>query len=608
MTSGVRERAVEHEAVPITSRPTWFGPESGPMAGWWHAPVDSMVRGIVVLCPPVGLEFLISYRALRVTADSLARAGLGVLRFSYPTTGDSAGAGDEAGRVERWRDGVREAVAWARQAGRAPVVLVGLRLGATLAADAAAELDGLAGVVLWDPCASGRSFLREEEALFRLGVPEHQRIARTDGTREGPGVLYGPTEVAALGGLGMERLCERLEGTDPDSPGTVLALLRSGIRPVRAIRDLTELPRVRRADVVGQEELFDWIRLRVPEEAIAELVTGVSRMAAVARVDVAPSLREEAVVARTPDGRVVRERFVRLGAARMAAVVTESEGGGTETIVLTNAAPPACHVGPARLWVDLARRWAAERGVRVVRVDESGVGDSPGGDVPSAPPVYTDAVVGDLAEVVRAVRSDGAASVTLVGLCAAAWAGLRAAAQVHVDMVCAVNPSVWDVRPPDYLTRPRNAGVNDMQVGRVPTRRTWRTRTRELLRRLLLRLAPEPVWWRLGQAGRVEAPAGMIVPLISRGMQVRLLFGPREKAIFLERRGARLLRRHGGPGMVQMQWAMDVDHALMSQSARRAVVDVLSDWVSEGRSGPSAREDRASHGATATECGAARHD
>ncbi len=44
-------------------------------------------------------------------------------------------------------------------------------------------------------------------------------------------------------------------------------------------------------------------------------------------------------------------------------------------VVLVNVAAEH-HIGPGRRWVEWARRWAA-LGYRVVRIDQSGVGDSP---------------------------------------------------------------------------------------------------------------------------------------------------------------------------------------------------------------------------------------
>ena len=53
--------------------------------GWLHE-VDGDTG--VVLCAPQGHEMMWSHRAWRHLADDLCAAGLPVLRFDYPCTGD----------------------------------------------------------------------------------------------------------------------------------------------------------------------------------------------------------------------------------------------------------------------------------------------------------------------------------------------------------------------------------------------------------------------------------------------------------------------------------------------------------------------------------------
>ncbi|MFX6285199.1 hypothetical protein ABTF64_19930, partial [Acinetobacter baumannii] len=66
----------------------------------------------------------------------LSRAGFHVLRFDYHATGDSSGASGEADPV-LWPDDVLLAAQVLKQAsGDLPISLVGLRLGALLAARA----------------------------------------------------------------------------------------------------------------------------------------------------------------------------------------------------------------------------------------------------------------------------------------------------------------------------------------------------------------------------------------------------------------------------------------------------------------------------------------
>ena len=124
----------------------------------------------VVLCPPAFHEAVNSHRALRQLADQFARAGVHALRFDYGGTGDSAG---EAGRF-RIGNCVRDVLAASEELrsarGLAQVGLVGLRLGASVAALAAAECPELPFLVLWEPITDGSPYLQELRQMQRAWV------------------------------------------------------------------------------------------------------------------------------------------------------------------------------------------------------------------------------------------------------------------------------------------------------------------------------------------------------------------------------------------------------------------------------------------------------
>jgi exosortase A-associated hydrolase 2 len=121
-----------------------------------------------VLCHPFAQEQIRAYRAMRRLAVRLTRAGWHVLRFDYYGTGDSYGDmvdGDLAG----WQDDIANAIAELRDISAArQVTLVGLRLGATLAAPtAAAHRRDVNGLVLWEPVVKGSPYIDELIATHR---------------------------------------------------------------------------------------------------------------------------------------------------------------------------------------------------------------------------------------------------------------------------------------------------------------------------------------------------------------------------------------------------------------------------------------------------------
>lgn len=94
---------------------------------------------------------------MKLLGDRLAQAGHDVLRFDYYGSGDSAGAEEEfslEGCVEDTEAAVQEVQDLARVR---RVTLVGLRLGAAVAATAAGRLRGVDRLVLWDPVSDGES-------------------------------------------------------------------------------------------------------------------------------------------------------------------------------------------------------------------------------------------------------------------------------------------------------------------------------------------------------------------------------------------------------------------------------------------------------------------
>jgi pimeloyl-ACP methyl ester carboxylesterase len=140
--------------------PFYFGTPERPLYGCFHEPRGKPGRNCaVVLCNPLGHEYINSHRALRQLAARLSDAGFPVLRFDYFGCGDSSGYIEEGG-IQEWLDNISQAISEIRRrTGLSNLCLGGLRLGASLSLLAAADRDDIRSLVLWDPVVKGREYL-----------------------------------------------------------------------------------------------------------------------------------------------------------------------------------------------------------------------------------------------------------------------------------------------------------------------------------------------------------------------------------------------------------------------------------------------------------------
>ena len=115
--------------------PLYFGTSSARLFGVYHPAESAQHRSCgVVICPPFGHEYIRAHRLLRQLAVQLSRDGFHVLRFDYLGCGDSSGDPQTA-RPRSGRADIATAIDELRDTSEVRrVCLVGLRLGATLAA------------------------------------------------------------------------------------------------------------------------------------------------------------------------------------------------------------------------------------------------------------------------------------------------------------------------------------------------------------------------------------------------------------------------------------------------------------------------------------------
>jgi alpha-beta hydrolase superfamily lysophospholipase len=585
-------------AGPGGGGPRWFGSPATPLFGWVHEPSSAGGHGLgsnglgsngpgsngpgsngaVVLCRPLFGEDTVADASYRQLARSLSAAGLWVVRFDYAATGDS-GTVDGGPSVAAWLDSVDRAIDLARSCTPGPVALCGLRMGALLAAAAAGRREDVDAVVLWDPCPSGRDFLRRQQAL------QAGRFAGvgTDGAIEVPGYVLRRAlarELAALTVPPALRARRALVVARPGEPAEARVAGPDGTGPV--------VP----ADVVragpGEQEALldvDPLTCREPQGAIAGITGWLSRT----MVALAATGRREtgrwagSATATQPTGATwtragtirvaigssgpetsgpVTERVVRVGDVGLFAIETAPAPAAIETgkVVVFLSSGLDRHTGPSRLWVTLARRWAAD-GVRCVRVDLSGLGESrarrgQAADVLRAPEAFD-----DVRQVVDAVAGD-VGDVVFVGLCSGGYQALESALELSPGGVLAVNP-LLRFTPPELLAR----GVVDPRRRLCIPKRPWvgavRARVPERLAGPVAALRGRWSGTRLADGG------GWLAELADAGVDVYGICGEQE---------AQLLGPTGtGAGLPRIEIVPGLDHALLPAAQRALVCDRLSE-------------------------------
>jgi uncharacterized protein len=162
--------------------PFFFGDKKRRLFGIYEpaAPRSGGKRS-AVLCYPWGSEYIHAHRAFKQLAVRLSSAGVNTLRFDFFGTGDSGGEMEDAD-LATWEADIELAIEELRSiVDSTRVSLIGLRLGATLAARVAAlhprEVDSL---VLWDPVLSGSDYLA---SLGAASAPSSDGSLEVDGFR-----------------------------------------------------------------------------------------------------------------------------------------------------------------------------------------------------------------------------------------------------------------------------------------------------------------------------------------------------------------------------------------------------------------------------------------
>ncbi len=431
----------ERERGSVTGTPVWLKLDPEPVYAVLHTPAGARCsRTAALILPTFGWEGECSYRARRDWAIAFCEAGVTTVRFDFPGTEDSVGSPDRPGRFQTWIDATTDVARWLRhESGCERLVVVGIGLGGIIGYQAVADGALIDDLVLWSVRASGRTYIREQQAFAAVATgaqPDARDIARPDGVVGLAGHRISSETVAAISAVDLagiilpdaERRRVLLIGRDS---GGVDKRLQDHIKQSGAdvtvlqaddYRLLVMVPDMGRTPAVTIERSVAWWvggsgpSADQPTRPPSETQTQAGSRKTVEGVEAAEVVEFES------HGAKIRERLLEVGfgSERLFAVLAEPVAGAlTDICVVSVNSAWLRRTGPNRLAVELTRRAAAE-GLAAVRLDLPGLGDSEG----TTPKIYerydrdnADAVAALAATYDHLEASNVASRFVSVGLC-----------------------------------------------------------------------------------------------------------------------------------------------------------------------------------------------
>jgi pimeloyl-ACP methyl ester carboxylesterase len=549
--------------------------------GWLHHADGD--RG-VVMCAAMGYEALCAHQSWRVLADGLAAAGLPTLRFDYPGAGDSLGDAGDLILFDNWRRSIKESIAWMRETlGVREIVLIGFRIGATLAA----EVGGASHLVQLAPVVKGSDYLRELRILSRMlaasrSTPQERDAGVNEINLEG--FTTNALTLAVIKDLDLTQLsvCPAPQ---------VLIMAESSARHVESYA----------ARLIALSATVETMTLR-NYEALAPARTPTPAPVADFRAIVSwvSSGARRRVMTAPPTGVLhsdtFTERVVRFGQSdALAGVLCEPAGDTVTNLVLLLNTGANYHIGCGRSFVDCARALAAV-GVASLRMDSLGIGDSDPVEQGARSVLYREARHADVFYALDWASEHGFAKFYLAGVCSGATlAFLSAVKDPRVNGVVLGNIQVFTNLQNEAAIEARLSlalGATSTYVAKAMSLRSWmRILTGEVaisklfaIAKAVLRRSAIAFWTKL------MTMLGAFDPIPPKGREAFTHFET------LSRRGARVVVLHGdadtgleeldicfGPGArrvralpgVRLETIPSLDHAFSSTRARKLLTDEI---------------------------------
>lgn len=168
----------------VTVTPAFVPAPQGPVFALHFAPAQGQpCRRTVMVVPSFAEEMHRCRSMVTMLARRLAPRGIGTLVLDPYGTGDSGGEFTDH-TWEGWKADLKAGLAWLQARGAVCDTLLGVRVGAMMAAEAAASLGTIRHLAFWQPVLSGKTFFNQ---LLRIRVAsdinDPQGIRKTDDLR-----------------------------------------------------------------------------------------------------------------------------------------------------------------------------------------------------------------------------------------------------------------------------------------------------------------------------------------------------------------------------------------------------------------------------------------
>jgi pimeloyl-ACP methyl ester carboxylesterase len=564
----------------MTAEPTrtvYLGGGDDPICAVLHPADRACERDTaVVLCPPFGWEEVCSYRPRREWAQRLAASGYPTVRIAFPGSGDSGGGPREGERLQAWTDAVRSSARWIREAtGSGRVAAIGIGLGGLVAYRAASDGAEIDDLVLWATPSRGKALLRQLRVFAKLEFAECFA-----GLQPPPPLPEG--ELEAGGFVISARTATELEAVDltalalPEGASwRVIALGQDGIEPDARLTEHLRVAGVAVTTLSGDgygAMTSHPQRTTTPVSAIAAVTdwldaasSPVDRPRAAAE---SQATRNDAVRIAGEVGGHATETSVTIEQpfGRIDGILTEPVGAGRAglCVVLLNAGA-IYRIGPNRMWVEAARRWA-QLGVATLRLDIEGIGEADGDGSPYVDDggLYVPRLVPQVVAALDALQRRGVADwFVLGGLCSGAyWAFHAALEDPRVSAALMLNPRalVWD---------PAVSEADDLRA-----LRTQRLSWEKVRRNASIPRAIALARWLLGARSRTAAVDDALERMRASGKRVLMVFAEDEPLYADLELSGRLARLKRWPN-VKVERVQVRDHTLRPLSSQRHAAEAL---------------------------------